>query len=179
MALNAQTPNRPIAQIYRITSKNNIMPKLKKNAIRYNNPFKIRVDIDDLLGQRTGLDLDDFCEFTNMRYGWRVGFILLFQSYERGNKTFRKILTDLYTADKSLKIEEVIKRLSELKVMNLDKPLPSPADNACQWQFYAEFFVQALNNTDIIDCLNECVIGWAMAYVYLFDENIDYRRYDL
>ena len=155
------------------------MSTKKKSSILNNNPFKIRVDIDDLLGQRTRLDIGDFCEFTNMRYGWRVGFILLFQSYERGNKTFRKILTEIYDAEEDFKIDDVIKIMSLSSEIDLDTPLGSPADHACTWFRYACEFVLTLNNMLESDCISEALIGWAMAYVYLFDENIDYRRYDL
>ena len=151
----------------------------KKGYICHNNPFKVKNDIEPLVGQRRQAFNEPDCKFTEMRYRWRAAFLFMFQSWEYGNQTVREIVTDVFPADEGYDAEKLLIEIQKCSWLTEDCYMLSPLENVQCWYHLAERIAIALNRLERVKDISEMWIGWAMAWCYYFDEHCEYSQRDI
>ena len=122
-------------------------------GVRNKNPLNIRHSKAKWLGLAATQTDKEFCQFREMRYGWRAAFMLLCGNYymKRGLHTLDAIIERWAPASDGNYPKAYALRVAAAVGVSPDAELPHPAQNAAIWRR----------------------IGWAMAQV----ENGNYKLY--
>ena len=108
--------------------------QMKPRGIRNNNPLNIRRSKSRWKGLCEHQTDKSFCQFTEMKYGWRAAFYLLCSTYYRtyGCNTIRTIISR-WAPDNENNTEAYIKRVCELTGMKHTEPIGHPEKYADNW----------------------------------------------
>ena len=111
---------------------------MEPRGIRNNNPLNIRLSNDRWQGQRPPSNSPGgekvFCEFSEMKYGWRAAFRLLCNTYYKkyGLKTISDIIYR-WAPPKENNTAAYIRRVSDYISIGPDRELGDPATHPTQW----------------------------------------------
>ena len=110
---------------------------MEPRGIRNNNPLNIRLSSDKWQGQvlpQRGSGEGAFCQFSEMKWGWRAAFRLLCHTYYGKYKlrTIRDIIYRWAPPNENGTLA-YIRSVAERTGINADKELGDPATHAVQW----------------------------------------------
>ena len=145
--------------------------------VRNNNPLNIRRTNTKWQGMSAEQHDKSFCQFNEMKYGWRAAFILLCKTYyeKRRLRTVREIIST-WAPDFENNTSVYIKRVSAWADVEQDSELPSPRDNEAIWMriAYCMACVEGGFKPKTAECpleLQPLVEGWM-----LYEEYRDAKR---
>ena len=107
-------------------------------GLRNNNPLNIRLSKDRWQGQRPPSASPEgekvFCQFTEMKWGWRAAFVILCRTYYKkyGLKTISDIIYR-WAPPKENNTAAYIRRVSDYISIGPDRELGDPATHPTQW----------------------------------------------
>jgi hypothetical protein len=112
-----------------MTEKKESLPR----GLRNNNPLNIRLTNTTWQGQlKPGTD-KEFCQFVEMRYGYRAAFVLLHRYYHVWNcKTVRQII-NRWAPSSENDTAAYVNRVCKLMMFPPDDKLPSVKTNPGVW----------------------------------------------
>ena len=136
-------------------------------GIRNNNPLNIRLSNDKWQGQRPPSNSPEgekvFCQFSEMKWGWRAAFRLLCHTYY-GKYKLRTIRDIIYrwAPPNENGTSVYIRSVAERTGINADSVLGDPATHAAQWLMIGMAMAIVENGTTQQDYLS-MLKGWEMA----------------
>ena len=135
-------------------------------GIRNNNPLNIRLSSDKWQGQvlpQRGSGEGVFCQFSEMKWGWRAAFRLLCHTYY-GKYKLRTIRDIIYrwAPPNENGTSVYIRSVAERTGINADSVLGDPATHAAQWLMIGMAMAIVENGTTQQDYLS-MLKGWEMA----------------
>ncbi len=136
-------------------------------GIRNNNPLNIRLSSDKWQGQRPPSNSPEgekvFCQFSEMKWGWRAAFRLLCHTYY-GKYKLRTIRDIIYrwAPPNENGTSVYIRSVAERTGINADSVLGDPATHAAQWLMIGMAMAIVENGTTQQDYLS-MLKGWEMA----------------
>jgi len=108
--------------------------QMKPRGIRNNNPLNIRRSGSKWKGLSKQQTDKAFCQFDEMKYGWRAAFYLLCYTYWKvwGCNSVRTIISR-WAPDNENNTESYIKRVCELTGLAPSEPIGDPTQHADNW----------------------------------------------
>ena len=139
---------------------------MEPRGIRNNNPLNIRLSSDKWQGQvlpQRGSGEGAFCQFSEMKWGWRAAFRLLCHTYY-GKYKLRTIRDIIYrwAPPNENGTSVYIRSVAERTGINADSVLGDPATHAAQWLMIGMAMAIVENGTTQQDYLS-MLKGWEMA----------------
>ena len=139
---------------------------MESRGIRNNNPLNIRLSNDKWQGQvlpQRGSGEGAFCQFSEMKWGWRAAFRLLCHTYY-GKYKLRTIRDIIYrwAPPNENGTSVYIRSVAERTGINADSVLGDPATHAAQWLMIGMAMAIVENGTTQQDYLS-MLKGWEMA----------------
>ena len=140
---------------------------MEPRGIRNNNPLNIRLSSDKWQGQRPPSNSPEgekvFCQFSEMKWGWRAAFRLLCHTYY-GKYKLRTIRDIIYrwAPPNENGTSVYIRSVAERTGINADSVLGDPATHAAQWLMIGMAMAIVENGTTQQDYLS-MLKGWEMA----------------
>ncbi len=139
---------------------------MEPRGIRNNNPLNIRLSSSKWQGQvlpQRGSGEGAFCQFSEMKWGWRAAFRLLCHTYY-GKYKLRTIRDIIYrwAPPNENGTSVYIRSVAERTGINADSVLGDPATHAAQWLMIGMAMAIVENGTTQQDYLS-MLKGWEMA----------------
>ena len=135
-------------------------------GLRNNNPLNIRRTPNTTWwGQKTeNLTDKDFCEFKEMKYGFRAAWLLLKRYYVKHHcTTIRQIIERWAPPSDNNHTEAYIKFVANYVSMAADTELPHPADDPFLWKGIIAAMAITESGAHTIGYINDNYQGMIMA----------------
>ena len=108
----------------------------KPRGIRNNNPLNIRRSRARWQGMSLNPTDREFCQFMQMKWGWRAAFKLLCETYyvKWGLKTLEAIINKWAPPSDGNNTQSYINSVCQNVAWKRDEPLPAPTENPALWR---------------------------------------------
>ena len=142
---------------------NEVSSRKMPRGLRNNNPLNIRRSKAKWVGLSEKITDTSFCQFQEMKYGWRAAFYLLTRTYYHKYRCYSiKSIISRWAPDNENNTEAYIKIVSQYMNYEPERSLDLPDSNPALWMKLGVAMAIVENGTDSLDYF-AMLDGWEMA----------------